>query len=124
MADLSRVWPTELKVSDRGRLLEITFDDGQHYELSAEFLRVMSPSAEVQGHSPSERRTVGGKRNVTILGVDRIGSYAVRLSFGDGHATGIYTWDYLRDLGVHHDAKWADYLAELEAKGLNRDTNE
>jgi DUF971 family protein len=89
--------------------------------LPAELLRVCSPSAEVQGHSPSERRTVGGKRGVHLTGVEQVGRYAVRLIFDDTHETGIYTWGYLLDLGRTLDAKWAAYLAELAEKGLSRD---
>ncbi len=118
MAD---VWPTELRVKNAGRDLAIAFDDGTSYELSAEMLRVMSPSAEVQGHSPAERRTVGGKREVAIVAAQAVGNYAVKLAFDDGHQTGIYTWDYLAELGRDRDAKWAAYLEELAAKGLTRE---
>jgi DUF971 family protein len=114
-------WPTEIKVRDGGKRLAITFDDGQAFDLEAELLRVMSPSAEVQGHSARERKTIGGKRNVAIIGVDPIGTYAVRLSFDDMHSSGIYTWTYLHELGRDRDARWAAYLGELETKGLSRD---
>jgi DUF971 family protein len=120
-ARLPDPWPTELKVADRGRTLKVSFEDGQSFELTAEYLRVMSPSAEVQGHSRKERKTVGGKRNVAVVGVDPIGTYAVKLSFDDLHATGIYTWAYLYDLGLTRDEKWGAYLQELEASGLGRD---
>jgi DUF971 family protein len=121
MADAHVAWPTEIKVQDAGRLLKVSFDDGQSFALPAEYLRVMSPSAEVQGHSRKERKAVGGKRNVAVIGVDPIGTYAVKLSFDDLHATGIYTWAYLHQLGCAQSAKWAAYLADLEAKGLSRD---
>jgi DUF971 family protein len=121
VAEPARIWPTELKVREKGRQLKVSFEDGGSFELSAEYLRVMSPSAEVQGHSRKERKTVGGKRNVAIIGCDPIGTYAVKLSFDDMHATGIYTWDYLHELGCAHAAKWAAYLDELAAKGLSRD---
>lgn len=122
MTDPIVAWPTELKVADRGRVFKVAFEDGQHFDLPAEFLRVMSPSAEVQGHSRKERKTVGGKRNVAIIGVDPIGTYAVKLSFDDMHATGIYTWAYLHELGSTQPEKWAAYVSELESKGLSRDT--
>lgn len=121
MTDAHVAWPTEIKVRDKGRLLKVSFDDGRSFELPAEFLRVMSPSAEVQGHSRKERKTVGGKRNVAIIGVDPVGTYAVKLSFDDLHATGIFTWGYLHELGCAQAAKWAAYIAELEAKGLSRE---
>lgn len=120
-ASTSDVWPTELKVADRGRLLKVTFEDGAAFDLPAEYLRVMSPSAEVKGHSRKERKVVGGKRDVAIIGVDPVGTYAVKLGFDDMHATGIYTWAYLHQLGRHHAEKWKTYLAELEARGLSRD---
>jgi len=114
-------WPTELRLSKDRRTLSITFDDGAAYDLSAELLRVTSPSAEVQGHSPSERKTFGGKRNVMILSVDPVGNYAVRLSFDDMHSTGIYSWDFLHALGREADKRLQDYLDDLAAKGLSRD---
>ena len=121
MPDAQGAWPTEIKVQEKGRLLKVSFEDGGSFDLPAEYLRVMSPSAEVQGHSRKERKTVGGKRNVAIIGVDPIGTYAVKLSFDDMHATGIYTWTYLHELGCAQAAKWAAYLAELEERGLSRD---
>ncbi len=120
MPSESSVWPTEIRLSKDKAQLTVQFDDGSAHTLSAEYLRVMSPSAEVQGHSPDQRRTVGGKRNVTIRAVEPVGNYAVKLVFDDGHDTGLYAWPYLHQLGEEHDARWADYLAELEAKGLNR----
>lgn len=120
-AKLGDVWPTEIKVQDKGRRLKVSFEDGRSFDLPAEYLRVMSPSAEVQGHSRKERKTVGGKRDVAIIGVDPIGTYAVKLSFDDMHATGIYTWAYLHELGCSQAAKWAAYMVELEERGLSRD---
>ncbi len=114
-------WPTELRLSKDRRSLRVSFDDGTAFDLAAEYLRVTSPSAEVQGHSPSERKTVPGKRNVEIMAVQPVGNYAVRLVFDDMHDTGIYGWDYLHDLGARQDEKWQNYLAELDAKGLSRD---
>lgn len=113
-------WPSELRLSDQGRLLHVAFDDGAAFDLSAEMLRVMSPSAEVQGHSAAERKLVSGKRNVAIIEIVPTGNYAVRLVFDDMHQTGIYSWTYLYELGANADRKWADYTAELQAKGLSR----
>jgi DUF971 family protein len=113
-------WPTELRLRKDRKVLSIAFDDGSSYDLDAEYLRVRSPSAEVQGHSPDERKTVGGKRNVAILEVQPVGNYAVRLVFDDLHSTGIYSWDYLRELGCNRDAYWQDYLDNLAGKGLSR----
>ena len=114
-------WPTEIRLANDRRTLSVAFDDGTAFDLPAEYLRVTSPSAEVQGHGPSERKTVPGKRNVQIIAVDPVGNYAVKLRFDDMHDTGIYGWDYLYDLGANHAEKWANYLAELDAKGLSRD---
>ncbi len=101
--------------------MTIAFDDGKEFAVSAELLRVSSPSAEVQGHGPGQRVTVPGKRNVEILKLVPIGSYAVRIVFDDMHETGIFSWDYLRDLGENARARMAAYLAELEEKGLRRE---
>ncbi len=114
-------WPTELRLSKDRRILRVAFDDGAAFALPAEYLRVMSPSAEVQGHSASERKTVPGKRNVAIIGVEPVGNYAVKLRFDDMHDTGIFGWDYLYELGSTHGEKWQNYLAELDGKGLSRD---
>ena len=114
-------WPVEIRLVKDRRALNVTFDDGNSFSLSAELLRVTSPSAEVQGHSESQRKTVGGKRNVTILSVDPVGNYAVRLGFDDMHNTGIYSWAFLRDLGVNAERRFQDYLVELQAKALDRD---
>jgi DUF971 family protein len=114
-------WPTELRVSKDRRSLRVAFEDGTAFDLPAEYLRVTSPSAEVQGHSKSERKTVPGKRNVEIVGVEPVGNYAVKIAFDDMHDTGIFGWNYLHELGTRHDEKWRNYLAELEAKGLSRE---
>lgn len=114
-------WPTELRLSGDKRKLAVAFDDGTSFDLPAEYLRIASPSAEVQGHSPSERKTVPGKREVAILKVEPVGSYAVRLTFDDMHDTGLYGWDYLYELGRGYEERWGNYLAELDAKGLSRD---
>ena len=117
----TRRWPTELRLSKDRRTLRIAFDDGSAFDLAAEYLRVASPSAEVQGHSPSERKAVAGKRDVEIIGIEPVGNYAVRLRFDDLHDTGIYGWDYLFELGSRQDEKWQNYLADLDAKGLSRE---
>ena len=113
-------WPTEIRLAKDKRSLKVVFDDGLEFDLAAEYLRVASPSAEVQGHSPSERKTVPGKAEVEIIGVEPVGNYAVRLLFDDMHSTGIFGWDYLHELGVRREERWRDYLAELDAKGLSR----
>lgn len=111
---------TELRVSRDRKLLTVAFSDGVRAELPAEMLRVMSPSAEVQGHSAAERKLVSGKANVQIAAVEPVGNYAVRITFDDLHSTGIFSWPYLRELHDGRAEKWAAYLAELEAKGLAR----
>ncbi|PSJ64423.1 gamma-butyrobetaine hydroxylase-like domain-containing protein [Kumtagia ephedrae] len=113
--------PSELRVSKDRRLLTVTYPNHAPFALPAELLRVLSPSAEVQGHSPEQRVTVPGKRNVAILKVEPVGNYAVRITFDDFHDTGIFTWQYLHTLGHEKDERWQDYLAELEEKGLSRD---
>jgi DUF971 family protein len=120
-AQPAAAWPVEIRLLKDRRALHVTFDDGAAFNLSAELLRVTSPSAEVQGHSEAQRKTVGGKRNVTILSVDPVGNYAVRLGFDDMHNTGIYSWAFLHDLGVNAERRFQDYLVELQAKALDRD---
>ena len=117
----SKPWPTELRLHKDRKTLAVAFDNGETFDLAAEYLRVMSPSAEVQGHSPDERKTVGGKSNVAILEVNPVGNYAVRLVFDDLHSTGIFSWDYLYELGRNRDANWQSYLDDLAGKGLTRD---
>ena len=120
MIDDTAVWPTELRLDAGKTTLHIAFDDGRSYALPAELLRVMSPSAEVQGHSPAQRVTVGGKRSVRIRSLTAVGNYAVQIAFSDGHDTGYYRWTYLRELGEHQGERWTAYEAELAAKGLVR----
>ena len=115
------VWPSELRLHKDRKTLTVTFDGGERVDLPAEYLRVKSPSAEVQGHSAEERKTVPGKRAVEILEVLPIGNYAVRLVFDDLHDTGIYSWDTLRDFGANHERYWQDYLDELASKNLSRE---
>lgn len=116
----TRPWPTELRLKKTGRCLEIDFNDGRKSRLPAEYLRVESPSAEVQGHGAGQKTIVAGKRHVTISGIEPVGHYAVRLLFDDGHATGLFTWDYLYRLSVEHENLWSEYLTALAAKGLDR----
>jgi DUF971 family protein len=120
MTDASSPWPTELRLHKNKRTLTVVFDNGERFDLPAEYLRVKSPSAEVQGHAPDERKTVAGKRDVAILELQAVGNYAVRPLFDDMHSTGIYSWDYLLELGRNRDPLWQEYLDELAAKGLAR----
>ncbi len=112
---------TELHLRRAERRLEVTFDDASRFSLPAELLRVESPSAEVQGHTPAERRLVAGKRQVAIAAIEQVGNYAVRLIFDDGHDSGIYSWDSLHRLGREQDRLWRAYLAALADAGLSRD---
>ncbi len=113
--------PTEIVVHQQSRRLEVAFADGERHLLDFEYLRVMSPSAEVQGHGPGQETLQVGKRDVTLASIEPVGRYALRPVFSDGHSSGIYTWPYLRELGREHDARWRDYLARLEAAGASRD---
>jgi DUF971 family protein len=117
---MAEPWPTELRLDKDKRVLTVAFDDGQSFALPAELLRVLSPSAEVQGHSPEQRVTVPGKRHVGIARIEPVGNYAVRIVFTDGHDTGLFVWEYLRGLGEHKEERWQDYLKELSAKRLSR----
>ncbi len=112
---------TELRLNPQKSILSVTFADGTAGSLSAEFLRVVSPSAEVQGHHPSERKLVPGKRDVTIRAIEPVGNYAVRLDFSDGHNTGLYSWHYLYEILRRKDELWNGYLEELAAAGASRD---
>jgi DUF971 family protein len=114
-------WPVELRLKKAEKLLEITFDDGARFRLPAEYLRVESPSAEVQGHGPGQKTLVHGRAHVGIIGLEPVGNYAVRIIFDDLHETGIYSWSYLYQLGVEHDRRWREYLDSLAAAGLNRE---
>ena len=113
--------PTEIKLHQTSRLMELSFADGKVFRLPYEFLRVYSPSAEVRGHGPGQETLQIGKRDVTITEVEPVGHYAIRPKFSDGHDTGIYSWDYLYDLGMRQDLMWRDYLARMEAAGASRD---
>jgi DUF971 family protein len=121
---MSDLWPTELRVSKDRQRLVVTFNDDASYDLSAELLRVLSPSAEVQGHGPGQKVTVPGKRNVAIISMTPAGNYAVRIGFDDLHDTGIYTWPYLRELGEKGAELFAVYERELAEKGMTRDISQ
>jgi len=113
--------PTEIRYKKDEKVLEVDFDDGQSFRLPAEYLRVESPSAEVQGHSPLEKKIIAGRRHVGVMGIEPVGNYAVRLKFDDLHDTGIFSWDYLYELGAERETKWRAYLDALDARGLSRD---
>lgn len=114
-------WPTEVRLKSDKKILMVSFDDGTSYDLQAEYLRVTSPSAEVQGHSPNQKKTVPGKRHVEIMSLEPVGNYALRITFDDMHNTGIFSWVYLKKLGMEHTTLWNEYLADLEAKGMSRE---
>lgn len=120
---MSEFWPTQIKVAKDRQRLTVVFNDEVAYELSAEMLRVLSPSAEVKGHGPGQEVTVPGKRNVAIIAVQPTGNYAIRIGFDDGHDTGIYTWTYLRELGERGGEMFGEYEAQLAAKGMSRDVS-
>lgn len=113
--------PTEIKLHQASKKLEIAFSDGARFELPFEFLRVYSPSAEVRGHGPGEEVLQVGKRDVLINNVEPVGLYALNFQFSDGHGSGIYSWEYLYQLGQNYDALWAEYLRRMEAAGASRD---
>ena len=117
---MSKHVPKELNLHRQSRVLEITFDDDVHFNLPCEYLRVFSPSAEVQGHGPGQEVLQVGKEDVNIEHIDPVGNYAVCLHFDDGHNTGIYSWDTLYGLGTNHDENWRGYLSRVEAAGYQR----
>jgi DUF971 family protein len=117
----TKYWPVEIRLKTEEKRLEVDFDNGARFSYPAEFLRVVSPSAEVQGHGPGQKQTVAGRRHVGIMKLEPVGHYAVRILFDDLHDTGIYSWKYLYEIGENQEQLWADYLAELEAQGLSRD---
>ena len=121
VAGKARPWPTEVRLSSDKTTLTVVYDSGARFALAAEYLRVESPSAEVQGHAADQKQIVPGKRGVTIVGLEEVGNYAVRILFDDGHDTGLYSWDYLHELGREHTIKWAAYTRALRAKKLERD---
>lgn len=113
--------PTEIKLHQASRVLEIAFADGKTFSLPCEFLRVYSPSAEVRGHGPGQEVLQTGKKNVTISNIEPVGSYAIQLTFSDGHDTGIYSWDLLYDYGLRQDEMWQHYLQRMEKAGASRE---
>ena len=121
MMDRKTPRPTDITLHQQSRMLEVTFDNGARFELPCEYLRVYSPSAEVRGHGPGQEVLQAGKRDVGISAVEPVGMYAVKLVFSDGHDTGIYSWEYLYDLGAKKDSNWKTYLARLAAAGKSRD---
>jgi len=112
--------PTEIKLHQQSRVMEVAFDDGRTFRLPYEYLRVFSPSAEVRGHGPGQEVLQAGKKEIEIRQVEPVGSYAIQPTFSDGHATGIYSWDYLYQLGIEQDSRWAAYLKQIEAAGASR----
>ena len=117
----SAPWPVQLRLIRAEKRLEVEFDDGKKFSLPAEYLRVESPSAEVQGHGPGQKTLVPGRAHVGIIGLEPVGNYAVRIRFDDLHDTGIYSWTYLYQLGVEYDQRWSTYLAALKTRGLSRE---
>ena len=113
--------PTDIRLHKKSRMLELSYENGERYELSCEYLRVFTPSAEARGHGPGQEVLQTGKRAVDIERIEPVGTYALRFVFSDGHDSGLYSWDLLHNLARHHDELWAEYLAQLEAQGLSRD---
>jgi len=116
--------PTEIKLHQKSRVMELTFSDGARYELSYELLRVYSPSAEVRGHGPGQEVLQVGKKNVEIVSIEPVGSYAIQPQFSDGHNTGIYSWDYLYELGLNRDRLWREYLDRIDRSGASREAGD
>ena len=115
--------PSEIRLHQKSRFLEIAYDNGERYKLDFEFLRVFTPSAEARGHGPGQETLQTGKRDVDIERIEPVGSYAIRPIFSDGHDSGLYSWDLLYNLGKHHDDLWQEYLKQIEANGLSRDVD-
>jgi len=115
--------PTEIKLHQKSRLLELAYENGERYTLDFEYLRVYTPSAEARGHGPGQETLQTGKRNVSIERIEPVGTYAVRFVFSDGHDSGLYSWDLLYNLGKHHDELWAEYLKQIESQSLSRDVD-
>ena len=120
---MAKLTPTEIQLHQKSRILEIAFDDGERFELSCEYLRVYSPSAEVMGHGPGQEVLQIGKEDVNITAIEPVGNYAIKLVFDDNHASGLYSWEHLYNLGKNQQQKWKDYLDRLEAAGHKRKTH-
>ena len=120
-SDANAPWPTDIHLDQAEKTLALTFDNEESFVLTAEYLRVESPSAEVQGHGGDQKKIVPAKRKVGISNLEPVGNYAVRILFDDGHDTGLFTWTYLRELGLTHTEKWDTYLKALAHQGLERD---
>jgi DUF971 family protein len=116
--------PTEIKLHQKSRLLEVSFADGSTFQMPCEYLRVYSPSAEVRGHGPGQETLQTGKRNVEITAIEAVGNYAIQPTFSDGHDSGLYSWDTLYDLGQRQEELWAQYLSRLEMAGKSRDIDD
>jgi DUF971 family protein len=116
----ARSWPMELRLDRDKAALSVAFESGESFKLAAEYLRVESPSAEVQGHAANQKQIVAGKRGVKIQDLEPVGNYAVRIRFDDGHDTGLFSWDYLYELGLHREQKWSTYLSALRSRKLER----
>ncbi len=117
---LPSVWPLKVKLLKKDKTLTVCYDDGSEFTYTAEYLRVESPSAEVQGHGASQKNIVGGRQNVAINQIESVGNYAIRIHFDDKHNTGIYSWNYLHQLGMKQNENWRRYLEVLKSLGLNR----
>jgi DUF971 family protein len=120
MTQDNTAWPKEIRLNSDKNALSVGFENGGRFEYAVEFLRVLSPSAEVQGHSPDQRVTVPGKSDVLVKAIEPVGNYAIRIVFDDGHDSGLYSWEYLFELGSSYDERWQEYLEELDEKGLSR----
>jgi len=121
MSEAYKSVPTLIELHQKSRVLEIAFSDGKHFSLPYEFLRVNSPSAEVRGHGPGQETLQVGKKEVEITSAEPVGTYAMQITFSDGHDTGLYSWDYLHSLGVNQETMWQDYLKKMEAAGAKRE---
>lgn len=115
--------PTDIRLHRQSRIVELVYESGEHFELSHEFLRVFTPSAEARGHGPGQETLQTGKRDVGIERIEPVGTYALRLVFSDGHDSGLYSWDLLYNLGLHRDELWQEYLTQIESQGLSRDVD-
>jgi len=121
MSDADKPVPTQIELHQKSRVLEIAFSDGKHFSLPYEFLRVYSPSAEVRGHGPGQETLQIGKKEVEITAAEPVGTYAMQLTFSDGHDSGLYSWEYLHSMGVNQEEMWQAYLIKMQAAGAKRE---